>query len=205
MAMLATWKAGGCFLPLDPKSPSQRLQHIIQAITADVILTSNTHEKRCRELGCRPWVINAETTSTLMTEEYHSSTINTNNAAYVLFTSGTAGVAKGVVMEHQTLFKNIAVVNGSRVMQFCAYTFDVMLLDIFCTLISGGCVCVPSYHQRINDLTGSIQDFQVNTTWFTTPLSRIVDPDTVPGLRRTSWAARQYSKATCDARRPKYA
>ncbi|KAL0935879.1 nonribosomal peptide [Colletotrichum truncatum] len=191
VSMLAVWKAGGYFVPLDPKTPNQRLQHLIQASDATMILTSTQYSDRCAELHCKPIVVSEDTLPV------HSNTIppkpesvaNPSNSAYVLFTSGTTGIPKGVVIEHKALSSSITALGKymgmkreSRVLRFCAFTFDAMLLDTFGTLINGGCVCVPSEHQKMNDLAGFIRDYQVNTTWFTTSLSRIIDPDSVPTL-----------------------
>ncbi|KAJ0280304.1 NRPS [Colletotrichum noveboracense] len=191
VSMMAIWKAGGYFVPLDPKSPNQRMQHLVQATSASIILTSSEYTSRCQDLGCKPVLVNEDTVLSLgegVTAV--QSTVKTHNPAYVLFTSGTTGIPKGVLLEHRTLSSSISALGKylglnaeTRFLQSCAYTFDVMLLDAFAALIHGGCVCVPSEHQKMNDLAGFVQDFQVNTTWFTTSLSRIIDPDSVPSLR----------------------
>ncbi|KAI8308806.1 Apicidin F synthase [Colletotrichum sp. SAR11_59] len=191
VSMMAIWKAGGYFVPLDPKSPNQRLQHLVQATSANIIMTSSEYSNRCQDLGCKPVLVNEDTIPSFgESVTAVQSTVKTHNPAYVLFTSGTTGVPKGVLLEHRTLSSSISALGKylglnaeTRFLQSCAYTFDVMLLDAFAALIHGGCVCVPSEHQKMNDLSGFVQDYQVNTTWFTTSLSRIIDPDSVPSLR----------------------
>ncbi|KAI8306363.1 Apicidin F synthase [Colletotrichum sp. SAR11_240] len=191
VSMMAIWKAGGYFVPLDPKSPNQRLQHLVQATSANIIMTSSEYSNRCQDLGCKPVLVNEDTIPSLgESVTAVQSTVKTHNPAYVLFTSGTTGIPKGVLLEHRTLSSSISALGKylglnaeTRFLQSCAYTFDVMLLDAFAALIHGGCVCVPSEHQKMNDLSGFVQDYQVNTTWFTTSLSRIIDPDSVPSLR----------------------
>ncbi|KAK1590723.1 uncharacterized protein LY79DRAFT_632018 [Colletotrichum navitas] len=191
VSMLAIWKAGGSFVPLDPKSPNQRLQHIIQATGATIILTSSPYCDRCRDLECTPVLVDDDTVSALSeVADTMQPTVGTHNLAYILFTSGTTGTPKGVMVEHGSLSSSITALGKcmdldteTRFLQSCAFTFDVMLLDTFAALVHGGCVCVPSEHQKMNDLVGFIQSFQVNTTWFTTSLSRIIDPDSVPSLK----------------------
>ncbi|KAK2062054.1 amino acid adenylation [Colletotrichum caudatum] len=191
VSMLAIWKAGGFFVPLDPKSPNRRLQHIIQATGATIILTSTQYSDRCQELECTPVSVNEDTVPALSeVAAAIQSTVKTHDPAYVLFTSGTTGVPKGVMIEHKSLSSSLTALGKymwlnteTRFLQSCAFTFDVMLLDTFAALINGGCVCVPSEYQKMNDLTGFIEDYQINTTWFTTSLSRIIDPDSIPSLK----------------------
>ncbi|OHW97892.1 nonribosomal peptide synthase [Colletotrichum incanum] len=211
ISMLAIWKAGGFFVPLDPKSPNQRLQHFIRATRATIILTSTQYSGRCIELKCTPLVVNQDTVPVLSKlAATFQSTVKTHNPAYVLFTSGTTGMPKGVVIEHSTLASSITTLgnymgldNETRFLQSCAFTFDVMLLDTFAALIHGGCVCIPSEHQKMNDLAGFIQDSQVNTTWFTTSLSRIIDPDSVPSLKTVVMGGEAVLQSDVDRWAPK--
>ncbi|KAK1967729.1 acetyl-CoA synthetase-like protein [Colletotrichum sublineola] len=191
VSMLAIWKAGGSFVPLDPKSPNQRLQHIIQATSATMILAPTHYCGRCRDLNCTPVLIDGDSVPALskipVTKQ---STVGKHNLAYILFTSGTTGTPKGVMIEHGSLSSSITALGKgmgldteTRFLQYSAFTFDGMLLDTFAALVHGGCVCVPSEHQKMNDLAGFIQNFQINTTCFTPSLYRIIDPDSVPSLK----------------------
>ncbi|KAF9873683.1 peptide synthetase [Colletotrichum karsti] len=212
VSMLAIWKAGGYFVPLDPKSPNQRLQHLIQATDAGTILTSSQYRDRCLNLKCDVVLVNEDTFSVGSSTSLAvlQPTAKTRDTAYVLFTSGTTGIPKGVVIEHRTLASSITALGkymgmdvNSRVLRFCAFTFDAMLLDTFATLINGGCVCVPSEDQKMNDLVGFVQEFQVNTTWFTTSLSRIIDPASVPTLKTVAMGGEAVLQSDIDRWAPK--
>ena len=72
---------------------------------------------------------------------------------------------------------------GARVLQFANYTFDACVMEIISTLMSGGCVCVPSSKQRLNDLSGAIRSMRVNWAVLTPSVASTIQPQDVPGLR----------------------
>ena len=70
----------------------------------------------------------------------------------------------------------------SRVLQYAAYTFDVSMMDIFTTLIYGGCVCTPSEDDRQDNIIGIMNTMQVNWVLFTPSVANLISPEDVPGL-----------------------
>ncbi|GKT78205.1 Nonribosomal peptide [Colletotrichum tofieldiae] len=71
----------------------------------------------------------------------------------------------------------------SRVFHFASYNFDATNFDILSTLIAGGTICVPSEFDRINRLTGAINDLGANFLGVTATLAQTLDPDDVPLLK----------------------
>lgn len=195
VAMLGVLKAGGCFIPLDPKHPQQRLQYLVETSKSTLILTSNQNLELCDPLPAQAIVVN-ETTLPQPVNEVTETTpqlpipVGPYHAAYVLFTSGSTGTPKGVVVEHSALCSSTSAFSrcmrydeDSRVLQFSSYWFDPMLLDIFCTLTHGGCVCVASEEERLNDLEGAINRFNVDNIIIAPSVSRAIEPDNVPSLK----------------------
>jgi non-ribosomal peptide synthetase component F len=45
----------------------------------------------------------------------------------------------------------------TRAFQFAAFTFDISLHDLITTIQFGGCVCLPSEHERLNDMAGAMR------------------------------------------------
>ena len=79
------------------------------------------------------------------------------------------GRPKGIVREHTSLYTSayehapIANINSkSRVLQFSSVLFDVYIIEICTTLIHGGCVCLPSEGDRLNNLVTVMEDMRVN-------------------------------------------
>ncbi|KAK1758069.1 hypothetical protein QBC47DRAFT_450403 [Echria macrotheca] len=206
VAMLAVLKAGGGCVPMDPTSPSGRLETLLGGIganSANLILTSSTHAGHLCGLktsaAARVLVINQSLIDTLDEEHTEippailSPSATPSTTAFVVFTSGTTGQPKGIVLEHRA-FVSSAIAHGSfiklnryaRVLQFAAHTFDVSIGDMFATLIHGGCVCIPSDHDRLNNLGGAITSLRathasLTPTVSTSSLSLL--PEDVPTLQ----------------------
>ena len=72
---------------------------------------------------------------------------------------------------------------SSRTLQFAAFTFDISFSDIFATLAGGGCVCIPSDNDRMNDLETAIRSLRVNSACLTTTVARQLRPSRVSGLK----------------------
>ncbi|KAK9780997.1 hypothetical protein SCARD494_14287, partial [Seiridium cardinale] len=111
--------------------------------------------------------------------------------AFVNFTSGSTGKPKGILLQHQAICTSGSYYGaamgygpGSRAVQFSSYTFDVSLSDIFFSLMRGGAVCVPTEHEKLNDLTGFINRLGANTADLTpSVLEAMLRPEAVPGLK----------------------
>lgn len=158
VSLLAVLKAGGAFVPLDPKLPKQRIHEISLRARATVCLADKTTKSQVSssvrtvlELSDQLLGPMLPTDNTLPT-----TNITPDNAAYIIFTSGSTGVPKGVVIEHSTVSSStlahaqkLDIRSDSRVFHFASLAFDASITEILSTLIQGGCVCIPSEAQRL--------------------------------------------------------
>lgn len=93
-------------------------------------------------------------------------------------------------MEHASLSTSIRdhcdgmyVNSESRTFHFASYAFDASIYEVFSTLSCGGCVCVPSHFDRMNNLAGFIQTQRINWVTLTPSSLALLQPDDVPSLR----------------------
>ena len=192
VAMLGIMKAGGAFVPLDPTHPASRWKHIIQNVDAKLVLCSQKYEAKLRDAAEKTFVVDSKSigqrTDVLSSVPQHEP--SPQNAAYIIFTSGTTGLPKGTIVEHAQFCtsatehaKAMFMHSDSRVFQFANYTFDASIMEILSTLIAGGCVCVPNDQERMSDISGAMERMKVNWTLLTPSVAKILDPASVPSLK----------------------
>ncbi|KAG8676481.1 Non-ribosomal peptide synthetase FpNRPS4 [Fusarium poae] len=191
IAMLAVLKAGAAFVPIDPSHPPERTEFLVRNTNAKLILCSTSLVQKF-DMNIPVLPINFETRFALSSwpGTPPSVTVQPHNAAYIIFTSGTTGVPKGTIIEHGAFITGgiahaaaIKMTSDSRVLQFASHTFDASIMEILTTFLVGGCVCIPSEEERMNDLTGVISKYDVNWTLLTPSVAKVLKPGSVPGLK----------------------
>ncbi|OKP14387.1 Nonribosomal peptide synthetase 1 [Penicillium subrubescens] len=192
VAQLAVLKAGGAFVSIDPSHPDCRLQMLIDEIGADLVLCSSSLQPKLAKLCKKAFGVSQNSISQLPESPLALSGVRPTpqNAAYAIFTSGTTGKPKATVVEHVALSTTaIAMMDalhmnsGTRALQFSNYTFDVSVLEIIMTLMTGGCVCVPSEEERMNNLGGAIRRMEANYMSSPPAIVNTLEPKTVPTLK----------------------
>lgn len=192
VAVLAVMKAGGTFVLTDPTQPEARLQTIVEEVRAQFVLTSNTHAELGARLAPAAEVIavGPEFLRGLPHQDVQSlSAVPGSATMYIIFTSGSTGKPKGVMLSHENYTSGaipraeaVGYTSHTRVLDFASYAFDVSIDCMLCTLAVGGCICVPSNDQRMNNLSGAIRDMQVNMVHTTPSVARVLDADIIPSL-----------------------
>lgn len=213
VAMISILKAGGAFAALDVRNPRNRLQALVSQVTAGNAEGGFV----CGSPGTRPLFegLNSVQHFIAIDEDYVQglSGMKTgtsalrrprpNDIAWIIFTSGTTGTPKAIAIEHRSastfadcLGPQLGLSRISRVFQFSAYPFDLSCADIFITLQRGGCVCVPSEDERMNDIPGAIKRLQANWMLTTNTVLATFRPEQAPSLQRIFTAGEQLERRT---------
>ncbi|KAM0304292.1 hypothetical protein ACHAPM_002372 [Fusarium culmorum] len=195
VGVMGVIKAGAAFVLMDPSQPIQRRQVMAQQVKATHILTSRDQAKYGPEIApeAKHVIVDTETLASLAKTIEDPSRelpqVPPESLLYIIFTSGSTGTPKGVMLSHETYTASalarstgIGYSSISRSLDFTSYAFDVSIDSILCTLIRGGCLCIPTDMDRVNDLSGAIRRLKVNMVNITPSVARILDPDIIPSL-----------------------
>ena len=192
VALLAVMKTGACFTLMDPSQPLARLQTIAEQVEAKVVLTSELHRELGQEIrSTANVVVVGKTLFEKHIDAASQAFLQTNVDApmYIQFTSGSTGKPKGVVISFAQYSsgavpraQKVGYHAGSRCLDFPSYAFDVSIDCILCTLSTGGCVCVPSEDDRLNNLGGAITSLGANMVHVTPSVARLLDPEILKSI-----------------------
>lgn len=149
--MLGVFKAGGVWVPLDPTLPRQRLEQIMTDASLSVIVAAPQYADLVAGHPARRVELAEDDTRALagLPDGPVGSPVRPANAAYILFTSGSTGSPKGVVLEHRNLINLITWAHRelgektfASVPLISSMTFDVCMWEIFTALAAGGTVVI---------------------------------------------------------------
>lgn len=184
VALLGILKAGGAYVPLDPQLPRERLAFLLHDINAPVILLQGRWRDRLsvspKDSHAGPQFLILEELPALLAASPQSNPpcLNTSeHLAYVMYTSGTTGQPKGVMIPHLGVVR--LVINPSYValsprdvlLQFAPLAFDASTFEIWGSLLNGARLVVfPARLVDYAELSQVIAACGVTTLWLTAAL-----------------------------------
>lgn len=158
-ALLAIWKAGAGYLPLDPAHPAERQRLMLGEADAVLLLTGG----ECPDLDVP--VRNVQDLGSTGPAGDALPASDPGGLAYVLYTSGSTGTPKGVAIEHASLAERVRWMAGpegyrlrpgDRIVQFASIGFDTHAEEIWPALTTGACVVLlPGGGRMLPDLLRS--------------------------------------------------
>ena len=148
---IGAWQAGAAFLPLDLADPWARRRRMLEGAqpAALVVDAAWPEEERATMAGMRVRVLAAPWEAGEEQDEEGEHGDRRAISAYLLYTSGSTGVPKGVEVGHDALAHLVAwhreahpLAPGDRVSQVASPAFDAAVWEVFPALAAGACLCL---------------------------------------------------------------
>ena len=162
IAFMAVLKAGGAFLPLDPNWPPERLAYMIQDSRAVIVLARGTLAAKLAGVDLAEICLDLDVVDvTAGSRENPAPIAGSDNLAYVVYTSGSTGEPKGVMVPHRCMVNyawfriaHLDLRSSDRKLQFGAPGTELFVAEVSVYLLSGASLYVQS-----GDLPPSIAAF----------------------------------------------
>ena len=195
ISLLATLKAGGAYLPLDPAYPKDRLAFMLADTHAPLLLTS---ERLLDNLPPQPpQLLLLEPEQPQLRHQPHtppSPLTQPDNLAYLMYTSGSTGRPKGVMVPHHAITRLVKETDyatfgaDETFLHFAPISFDASTFEIWGALLNGSpLVVLPEHVLSLAELAGEIERNGITTLWLTAGLfHQLVDahPEALAGVRQ---------------------
>ncbi|WP_459209775.1 amino acid adenylation domain-containing protein [Aquimarina rhabdastrellae] len=175
ISIMAVLKSGCAYLPLDLTYPEDRIAYMESDCNCKIIIDKE--------------LINSFEKGKPYSSSLPDITIKPSNLAYVMYTSGSTGVPKGVMVEHGNI---LSLVKASNYYQFSesdvllstgAFSFDATTFEYWGSLLNGGCLVLCSKNVLLDNglLSKEIDYRKANVMWFTSGwFNQLID--TTPDL-----------------------
>ncbi|MCK4258180.1 MAG: amino acid adenylation domain-containing protein [Halanaerobiales bacterium] len=184
VGIMAIFKAGGAYLPIDPEYPESRIRFMLEDTHTQLLLTQKHLLDQIEFSG---EILDLTDTELYQGDGSNLECVNNSaNLAYVIFTSGTTGKPKGNLTSHYSIVRVVKNTNyieitpEDKLLQLSNYAFDGSTFDIYGALLNGATLVMVLKETILNliKLSEVIKKEEVSVFFVTTALfNTLVDLD----------------------------
>ncbi|HJU05659.1 MAG TPA: amino acid adenylation domain-containing protein [Nitrospiraceae bacterium] len=177
LAVLATIKAGGAYLPLDPAYPQARLLALAKDAGPNVIITRGDSREAADSLAKALQCAVVDVGEAAGDGSNLETVATPDSLAYILYTSGSTGKPKGVCVTQRNVVRLVRNTDycefgpTEKLLCFAPLQFDASTFEIWGALLNGACLEVfPPGMPSLEELGSFIERSGVTTVWLTAGL-----------------------------------
>ena len=145
-ALLAVWRVGAAYVPVDIGFPKQRIAYMLANAQIDTLVSSRelANLVDAAHMPKALWIEDVEKQAATLVE---IESARGTDSAYIIYTSGSTGKPKGVEVRHSALLNCLLAIKDdveftteSSMLALTTISFDIATVEIFMPLLVGGCV-----------------------------------------------------------------
>ena len=202
VGIIGVIKAGAAFVFIDPSHPEDRRETMMKQVEAKVVVSSLQQAGLWENNPTKLIIVDKTAIERLPAhDEAPSTNVTPSNLLYVIFTSGSTGTPKGCLIEHSAFCSGsiqhaakACITSSSRVLQLASFVFDVSILEILTSLISGACICLPSTSAMMLGPAHLINDMKITWAFLTPSVAKMIKPSDIPDLKTLALGGEPLSK-----------
>ncbi|WP_280863756.1 non-ribosomal peptide synthetase [Streptomyces sp. SAI-144] len=201
VALLAVLKAGGAYLPIDPGYPPERVTRMVRDARPVLTLTTTAHVGAVPDTVCPSVLLDSPGA---LPDETISEGGQADRLAYVMYTSGSTGVPKGIGVTHRNIVDLVLderwESGQERVLLRSPHVFDASTYEIWVPLAHGGRIVVaPPGDLDCAALADLVAVERLSSVFLTTALFNLLveqDPGCFTGLSQVWTGGERVSPET---------